>query len=544
MAALTYNETDSMNLSSLPLVEGQIIYLFDTGEAYYDINGGTRLKTTAVVWLATEEERLNYSNPDSYTIYCPLDSKSFYRHDSFRGWYLVDQTTDIEDILEIYDKMILGTITKGSGTQQQLYAPRGLARGIYTDNGVTVEDILKTLTRLGTGTATVTATQAGQKSFNIPYPFENYDTGGNTFMVFIGTTFVANNRYTVNGDILTFIDDTAVQNGRTVTFVFLYNSKHPLTTELVNPYMDGKYIAKGTIPIDRMERRSSALTDNDIGAVATSAAVARLYENILTKLEALGSPQARYIQAGGDGLNITAHAPSYVLRDFDIIHLRMNTSIKQDATLSVNGGEAIPIYMDFYNRIIGGAVYPNEVISLFYNDQEKRFYAFTGLPFHITTSELVYTTVEDGEVNFNYEALDFDYMMDHLTVYQDGIRLVNNYNYRDNYNGSISLLGYTAKKNTEFTFLATRLSRMGVGVPSGASTTYVEPDENPGGSGTVYNPIDDDQGQNETFVSGNWSIYSDNLGSNNLMFLYNDVLKVVMTPTGQVIANEFREEDV
>lgn len=533
-----------MNLSSLPLVEGQIIYLFDTGEAYYDINGGTRLKTTAVVWLATEEERLNYSNPDSYTIYCPLDSKSFYRHDSFRGWYLVDQTTDIEDILEIYDKMILGTITKGSGTQQQLYAPRGLARGIYTDNGVTVEDILKTLTRLGTGTATVTATQAGQKSFNIPYPFENYDTGGNTFMVFIGTTFVANNRYTVNGDILTFIDDTAVQNGRTVTFVFLYNSKHPLTTELVNPYMDGKYIAKGTIPIDRMERRSSALTDNDIGAVATSAAVARLYENILTKLEALGSPQARYIQAGGDGLNITAHAPSYVLRDFDIIHLRMNTSIKQDATLSVNGGEAIPIYMDFYNRIIGGAVYPNEVISLFYNDQEKRFYAFTGLPFHITTSELVYTTVEDGEVNFNYEALDFDYMMDHLTVYQDGIRLVNNYNYRDNYNGSISLLGYTAKKNTEFTFLATRLSRMGVGVPSGASTTYVEPDENPGGSGTVYNPIDDDQGQNETFVSGNWSIYSDNLGSNNLMFLYNDVLKVVMTPTGQVIANEFREEDV
>lgn len=544
MAALTYNETDSMNLSSLPLVEGQIIYLFDTGEAYYDINGGTRLKTTAVVWLATEEERLNYSNPDSYTIYCPLDSKSFYRHDSFRGWYLVDQTTDIEDILEIYDKMILGTITKGTGTQQQLYAPRGLARGIYTDNGVTVEDILKTLTRLGTGTATVTATQAGQKSFDIPYPFENYDTGGNTFMVFIGTTFVANNRYTVNGDTLTFTDDTAVQSGRTVTFIFLYNSKHPLTTELVNPYMDGKYIAKGTIPIDRMERRSSALTDNDIGAVATSAAVARLYENILTKLEALGSPQARYIQAGGDGLNITAHAPSYILRDFDIIHLRMNTSIKQDATLSVNGGEAIPIYMDFYNRIIGGAVYPNEVISLFYNDQEKRFYAFTGLPFHVTTSELVYTTVEDGEVNFNYEALDFDYMMDHLTVYQDGIRLVNNYNYRDNYNGSISLLGYTAKKNTEFTFLATRISRMGVGVPSDADTTYIAPDENPGGSGTVYNPIDDDQGQNETFVSGNWSIYSDNLGSNNLMFLYNDVLKVVMTPTGQVIANEFREEDV
>ena len=87
MAALTYNETDSMNLSSLPLVEGQIIYLFDTGEAYYDINGGTRLKTTAVVWLATEGERLNYPNPDSYTIYCPLDSKSFYRHDGFRGWY-------------------------------------------------------------------------------------------------------------------------------------------------------------------------------------------------------------------------------------------------------------------------------------------------------------------------------------------------------------------------------------------------------------------------------------------------------------------------
>ena len=32
--------------------------------------------------------------------------------------------------------------------------------------------------------------------------------------------------------------------------------------------------------------------------------------------------------------------------------------------------------------------------------------------------------------------------------------------------------------------------------------------------------------------------------SNNLYFLYNDVLKVIMTPNGEVIADEFKEENL
>lgn len=543
MAALTYNESDIRNLSSLPLREGQIIYLFDTGEAYYDINGATRLKSNQISFIATEEERVAMQNPDNNLVYCTLDSKSFYRYDGFRGWYLVDQTTDIEDLLAIYENMTLGTITKGTGAQKVLYAPRSLARGIYTDNGVTVEDILKTLTRLGTGTATVTATQAGQKTFSIPYPFENYDSGGNTFMVFLGTTFVDSSRYSVQNGNLTFIDNTSVANGRTVTFVFLFNSKHPLTSELVNPYMDGKYIAKGTIPANRLERYSSELNNFDIETVATSAAVARLYESLLTKLEALGSPQAVYLIAGGDGENVTAYSTNFTLTDFAIIHLRMNTTLKDNATLSINGGEPIPIYFDFYNRITRGMIFPQQVISLFYNEAEKRFYAFTALPFHVVTSELVYTTVEDRESTFNYQPLDFDYLTDHLTVYQDGIRLIPNKHYKDNYNNSISLLGYTAPKDTEFTFVADRIARLGVGIPDEASTTYVAPEENPGGSGELFNTIDDDE-LGDRFVSGNWTIYSDMTSSNNLYFLYNDVLKVIMTPNGEVIANEFKEENL
>lgn len=545
MAALLYYETSSSQLANLSLQAGRLTRVYDTNKSYYDISNTTRIKISNVVYYQSEDDRVAEESPSSSKLYIVLDSYSFYRYDSFKHWILVSESSEIEDLLAIFTDLTPSTLYKGSNLNKNYIAPVGLAKTTFMTDGSTVEDILKTMTHLGTAIGYVTATEAGQKSFKIPYPFENYDVGGNTFMVFIGTTFIDNRRYSVSkdGNTLVFNDDTSIKSGRSVTFVFLFNTKAPaLTNSSITPYLDGKYIAKGTIPINRMEKYSSSITEDDINSVATSAAVARLYESLLAKLDALGSNQAVYLVAGGDGENITAYSTSFTLTDFSIIHLRLNASgIKDNATLSINGGERIPIYATWYEPISDVHFVDQQVISLFYNESENRFYAFTGLPMKVVTTELVYTTVLDDEFTFNFEALDLDPLREHLSVYQDGIRLVEGQHYQNNNNNTISLIGYRAEKDTEFTFVSTRLSNVSASAPEGA--TYQEPSSNPGGTGEVYNPVDDDNISSDKIEIGSWTILTDTI-SNNLQFLYNDVLKFVITPTSETIANEYNEQDL
>ena len=46
----------------------------------------------------------------------------------------------------------------------------------------------------------------------------------------------------------------------------------------------------------------------------------------------------------------------------------------------------------------------------------------------------------------------------------------------------------------------------------------------------------------DNITIGNWKVYSDN-GSNNLLFLYNNMLKFTMTPAGNMIASDYTERD-
>lgn len=546
MAALLYHESSSSQLANLELQAGSVIYLIDTNKSYYDISNTTRIKISNIVYFQTEDDRIAETSPSSKNIYIVLENYSFYRYDNFTKWSLVSDSSEIEDLLAIFKSLTPSTLYKGSNLTKNYLAPVTLAKSTFMTDGSTVEDVLKTMTHLGTSIDYVVATEAGQKTFRIPYPFNNYDIGGNTFMVFIGTTFIDNRRYSISKDgKFLILNDISVKNGRSVSFVFLFNVKAPaLSSSSVTPYIDGKYITKRTIPISRLEKYSTSITENDINSVATSAAVARLYESLLSKLDALGSNQAVYLIAGGDGTNITAYNSNFTLTDFTIIHLRLNSSgIKNNATLSINGGKRIPIYATWYEPISDVNLKDQQVISLFYNESENRFYAFTGLPMKVLTTELVYTTVLDNEYTFNFEALDLDPLREHLSVYQDGIRLVEDYHYQNNNNNTISLIGYRAEKDTEFTFVSSRLSNVSSSIPEDA--VYQEPTPNPGGEGEIYNPdIGTDDIPAKNFIDiGSWTILTDDI-SNNLQFLYNDVLKFVITPTSEAITKTYTEHDL
>lgn len=63
----------------------------------------------------------------------------------------------------------------------------------------------------------------GQKNFDIPEPFTNYCSDGNSFFVTSGNTFIDSDRYTINENKLSFTDETSLKKGRNLTFNFVYS---------------------------------------------------------------------------------------------------------------------------------------------------------------------------------------------------------------------------------------------------------------------------------------------------------------------------------
>ena len=160
-------------------------------------------------------------------------------------------------------------------------------------------------------------------------------------------------------------------------------------------------------------------------------------------------------------------------------------------------------------------------------------------PYETNIMDLMQPLVATNNENtFDISALDYEDGKDILEVYQDGIHLVEDANYRNNHNGTISLIGYQVDDDVEFTFLIHSIRKINIHKP--ANTLSTTPSGNPGGSGVVYGE-DDESVDNITI--GNWKVYTDANGSNNLLFLYNDVLKFTMTPTGNMVASDYTERD-
>ena len=163
---------------------------------------------------------------------------------------------------------------------------------------------------------------------------------------------------------------------------------------------------------------------------------------------------------------------------------------------------------------------------------------FDGINYKLKCISLMYTTVQANENTFDISALDYEDGKDILEVYQDGIHLVEDANYRNNHNGTISLIGYQVDDDVEFTFLIHSIRKINIHKPANALSTV--PSGNPGGSGVVYG---EDEESVDNITIGNWKVYTDANGSNNLLFLYNDVLKFTMTPTGNMVASDYTERD-
>ena len=464
MATLKYLATERAHLSQVPITEGQFIATTDTNEVFYDVAVDIRFKTNKLTLVDTDAERYRLSNNDQVStdvIYYIKESELFYIWTG--AWKNVVATTEITKFLGDYKNITPTTLVKG----EERFAPLTIASQVFTDDGETVEAKVRQISHIASAFDSIVVTKKG-KTFDIPVPFERYFDQPNMLLVYIGTLQIYPNRYSIEGNKITFQEE--VEAGRTINFYFVYNAHAP-KLETMN-YIDGAYLNKGTVPIDRMQKYSHSYTTNDATSVASSAAVKGLYDKMNALLDRGGIITKCVTKDDNTTMN-TSLPNEYKLLDGNVISVRFHANIGNHATLRVDG-KNIPIFIG-YDPVKTGDIHAGDELYLQYDYLTERFYVTNGLPYLIDSITYSYAVVADGENTFTFNALNYDPGVDRLEVFHNGVRLIQGKNFSFNSESkSISLVGYTADAGDVLEMVVYKVARSRA--TNNTQVTVVRPD--------------------------------------------------------------------
>ena len=464
MATLKYLATERAHLSQVPITEGQFIATTDTNEVFYDVAVDIRFKTNKLTLVDTDTERYRLSNNDQVStdvIYYIKESELFYIWTG--AWKNVVATTEITKFLGDYKNITPTTLVKG----EERFAPLTIASQVFTDDGETVEAKVRQISHIASAFDSIVVTKKG-KTFDIPVPFERYFDQPNMLLVYIGTLQIYPNRYSIEGNKITFQEE--VEAGRTINFYFVYNAHAP-KLETMN-YIDGAYLNKGTVPIDRMQKYSHSYTTNDATSVASSAAVKGLYDKMNALLDRGGIITKCVTKDDNTTMN-TSLSNEYKLLDGNVISVRFHANVGNHATLRVDG-KNIPIFIG-YDPVKTGDIHAGDELYLQYDYLTERFYVTNGLPYLIDSTTYSYAVVADGENTFTFNALNYDPGVDRLEVFHNGVRLIQGKNFSFNSESkSISLVGYTADAGDVLEMVVYKVARSRA--TNNTQVTVVRPD--------------------------------------------------------------------
>lgn len=260
MAIVQYRETLMENLSDIAILEGQLIYCTDTRTSLYDAKDGSRIEIDRLIVLDTESEKLNLHSPAEDRIYVVRETECVYRYTGLQ-WYHITDSAAITDLLNDVD-LIVPVKLEQSG---QVISPQVLAESVRNSDGLTLEEMLQEAinkTHIGLKVSSVIAKTDMQRSFEVPFPFENYLRLGNGFLCYLGTMWVDPVRYTVNGNKLIFNNnDDGVGLGRKLSFIFIYNTVNP--ADMSTQVIEGTSIVDGSIPLSKLEGTASMIAYSD-----------------------------------------------------------------------------------------------------------------------------------------------------------------------------------------------------------------------------------------------------------------------------------------
>lgn len=433
-------------------VEKEVVIKYGSGDEYpniYIVDEYDRTK----LWDITEGIRLSlqHSSGDNFTI--EIDGLGTIElGDILNLLYTISLTHDEAWSVETIKKMIPTTIVDNRGI---VYAPRTLSSAVYTEAGETLDARLKSISKVGMSVAMVEALEERQYEFDIPYPFPNYLSEGNSFIIFVGGIISDKDRYYISedGSKLIFIDpDDYVERGRHVIFYFIYNSLTPETGVLLT--MDGKYITPKSIESNRLANVSDSIDYNAPDALASAKAVCTLRNVLNERIDGL---------AGNVSVTCLAHEsstaselvvilPDYDLRDSNMIHIRLREDLAPNATLQVNDEPAFPIY-DGNNPVSAGPL-AGEIINVSFNSLENRFYIYGVSTFKFDTT-YYHNSPEPGTSTIPFN-LPYNPLTDKLDIWYNSSKMFPNMHYTLN-ESSIDLLDFVSEAGDVFTFELTQI---------------------------------------------------------------------------------------
>lgn len=437
------------NLSTIPIVHGTVIYCTDSREYFYDINNIIRMQSSKIAYCTTLDD-FSKVTPVQYNLYHIEESGESFKYakrimtEPF-SFIKVMTTDDITEIFDTVEELIPTTIFLGGNK----YAPRTLASEVFTNDGSTVEDKLKLVTRVAKAVRSVPATVYKQTVFTIPFPFENYIENNNIVEVRIGSVFINESRYTITGNTLTFINlEDGVDLSREITFVFWYNvSIYNSSNNKI--MMDGSFISNRSIPNNRLAGITNNFRDSDPDDIPSSEALFNLYNILSNKIEALSHAYNARAVAGGDGTHLTAKVSNYALKPGSYLELTLTHDILDGANISINGGVPYPIYIN--DAPVPPSIYlANTTITLKIDDSDTWFNIVSDSKYSIKSYSYSHiATANESTIIFNIP--EYIAGLDRVNVYLNNLKLFKGVNYTISGN-KITLLNYTTNIDDLYIF--------------------------------------------------------------------------------------------
>lgn len=466
MANLVYISTVHNSLPDIDIISGQVIYCQDVPESYYDTAGGIRMQMSNVVYLYNEKDREDLADIDPNTLYVVISVNKFYKWKMRTGWERITTTSDMYDLIDEIEELVPSTIQQ-HGTK---IAPKTLATNVFTSRGERVEDLLGNISKIARSVAYYTIEQDNMSEFEIPFPFDNYIDLGNYLDVFVGSVWIDEKRYHIDGNkmILSDPNDPSFGKGRDIVFKFLYNSSMPATGVISS--IDGHYITNASIPTMKMEKVTNDVYVSNPDYLPTTRVTNFLFTTLNEKLNSIaGNLIAHAISAGENGFNLTTTIANFNLVDNSTIYLKLHTAIEDDAVLSVNGGPPIPIYLN-YKEAIRKGLSAGDVLSLTYSAMYNKFFVNSSVAYKLERYTQNYVAI-GGESEIAIEIAEFEPEFDKLKIYQNNVRLFEEINYRIA-DRKIFLIAYNCKEGD--TFLIEMEKVVGNGLPVDGNTIIKE----------------------------------------------------------------------
>jgi hypothetical protein len=126
---VSFKRTIKSKLDLLPIVEGQMTFVKDTQELYFDMSSSVRTKSTDIVELDTEDERINLVTPINDKIYFVHSTRRFWLYTNL-SWQIISGEGASEPIVETL------TVTTDGQTEFELSDVPSTGKVNFSINGV------------------------------------------------------------------------------------------------------------------------------------------------------------------------------------------------------------------------------------------------------------------------------------------------------------------------------------------------------------------------------------------------------------------------